>query len=83
MPASIAVQLLHSLQGLGAGPSLQLSARARMRAADVLPTPRAPVSRKAWWIRPSLMALPRVRVTWPWPAISSKTRGRHLRAMAW
>ena len=41
--------------GLGGGgrrPCAQLSALARMRAVVVLPTPRAPESRKAWPMRP-------------------------------
>jgi len=35
----------HRLQGCGVGPVSQFSALARMRAAEVLPTPRAPVNR--------------------------------------
>ena len=36
---------------LPSGP-MQLSARAMMRAVVVLPTPRTPVSMKAWAMRP-------------------------------
>ena len=38
-------QMSHSLQGRSVGPSTQSSALAKIRAVDVLPTPRAPVVR--------------------------------------
>ena len=51
-----------------------------MRAALVLPTPRAPVNRKAWWTRFCAMALVSVRATCSCPTSSSKRWGRYLRA---
>ena len=56
------------------GPT-QLSARAMMRAVVVLPTPRTPVSMKAWAMRPSAKALRRVRTIASWPIRSSKRGG--------
>src|ERR1700712_2344433 len=52
-PRAIAVHELHLPQGLGVGASnfSQFSALARMRAIDVLPTPRVPQKRKACAIR--------------------------------
>ena len=47
-PPRISPQLTHSPHGVGVGPFSQLSALARARAAVVLPTPRAPVNKKAW-----------------------------------
>jgi hypothetical protein len=44
-PTATAKQLAQRSQGVGVGPFSQLSALARMRAAEVLPTPRAPVNR--------------------------------------
>ena len=55
-------------------------ARARSRAVVVLPTPRTPVSMKAWAMRPVAKALVRVRTIASCPIRSSKVRGRYLRA---
>ena len=44
-PALMLRQMSHSLQGVGVGPFSQFRALARIRAAEVLPTPRAPVNR--------------------------------------
>jgi len=44
-PVLIESQISHTLQGVGVGPWMQLSALAKIRADDVLPTPRAPVKR--------------------------------------
>src|SRR5262245_33779851 len=66
--------------GVAVGPLTQHSALARTRAAVVLPTPRAPQNRKAWWTRPLANALASVRVTCSWPTISAKVCGRYLRA---
>jgi len=41
-PAAISLHESHSPQGSGVGPFTQFSALARMRAAVVFPTPRAP-----------------------------------------
>ena len=45
----------------------KFSARARSRAVVVLPTPRTPVSMKAWAMRPAAKALRRVRTMASWP----------------
>jgi predicted transposase YbfD/YdcC len=47
----------------------------------VLPTPRTPVSMKAWAMRPVAKAFFSVRTMASWPIRSSKVRGRYLRAM--
>ena len=44
-PVLMLWQMSHWLQGIGVGPFSQFSALARIRAAEVLPTPRAPVNR--------------------------------------
>ena len=64
---------------LPSGP-VQLSARAMMRAVVVLPTPRTPVSMKAWAMRPSAKALRRVRTIAACPIRSSSRVGRYFRA---
>ena len=67
--------------GIGAsGPFTQFSARARMRAVVVLPTPRAPANTNACASRPLASALRSVVVTCCCPTTSSKRCGRHLRA---
>ena len=58
----------------------KFSARARRRAVVVLPTPRTPVSMKAWAMRSWAKALVRVRTIASCPIRSSKVRGRYLRA---
>jgi hypothetical protein len=60
-----------------------LRARASSRAVVVLPTPRTPVSMKAWAMRPEEKAFFRVRTMASWPIRSSKVRGRYLRASTW
>ena len=52
-PAEIAAQTSHALQGSASFAFGQFSAFERMRAIDVLPTPRLPVNRKAFATRPS------------------------------
>ena len=61
-PWVISRQLSQVLSGCGVGPSTQLRALARMRATEVLPTPRGPLNRKAWATRPCARAFCRVRV---------------------
>ena len=68
---------------IGVGPFSQLSARARIRAVVVLPTPRGPANTNDCAMRPLLMALASVRVTAGWPTTSSNCCGRHLRASTW
>ena len=81
--SAISTQEGQTPQGVSVGPFSQLRQRATRRARVVLPTPRGPVKRIAWGIRPERMAFRRARVTWPWPETSSKLCGRHLRAMTW
>ena len=64
-------------------PCSQFSARARMRAVVVLPTPRGPANTNACASRPLASALRSVRVTACCPTTSSNRCGRHLRAMTW
>ena len=52
VPAVISRQASHTLHGVGVGALIAGQALARMRAAVVLPTPRAPVKRNAWCRRP-------------------------------
>ncbi len=82
-PSAISMQASHVPQGVGVGPSAQLSARARMRAVVVLPQPRGPANTNDCAIRWLLRALRRVRVTACCPRTSSSVWGRHLRARAW
>ena len=58
-PSAIATHGSHTPQGSIVGPPcpsgpMQLSALAISRAVEVLPTPRTPVSRKAWAMPPAL-----------------------------
>jgi hypothetical protein len=57
----------------------QLSEDARIFAIDVLPVPREPTNRYAWWTLSCAIALRSVRTTWSWPTTSAKVRGRWLR----
>ena len=64
-PSAIATHGSQTPQGSIVGPPcpsgpMQLSALAISRAVEVLPTPRTPVSRKAWASRPRWIALPSV-----------------------
>ena len=61
------------------GPT-QFSPLAMMRAVVVLPTPRTPVSTKAWAMRSASKALRSVRTIASWPIRSAKVAGRYLRA---
>src|SRR3954468_22219808 len=67
-------------QGSAVGPFSHDSALARIRAALVLPTPRAPVNKKAWWTRFWAMAFESVRDTCSCPTSSEKRWGRYFRA---
>src|SRR6185503_20640846 len=59
---------------------MQFKALAMRRAVEVLPTPRTPVSRNAWAIRPRSIALASVFTIASWPISSAKVCGRYLRA---
>ena len=84
-PSAISTHASHVPQGSGVGPGddRQLSARARMRAEVVFPTPRGPANTNACATRPPVIAFCSVRVTPPCPTTSSKRWGRHLRARTW
>src|SRR5690349_10869177 len=73
---------LHSPHGSGVGPFTQFSERARMRADDVLPQPRGPLNRYAWFTRPADKATRRGSVTCSWPTTSENVAGRYLRYRA-
>src|SRR3954453_173199 len=65
--------------GLVVGPCSQFRQAARILAIDVLPVPREPTNRLAWWTLPCSTALDRVRTTCSWPTTSAKVRGRWRR----
>src|SRR3569832_1320938 len=58
----------------------QFSALPTMRATVVLPQPRGPQNRNAWWTRWLANAFVSVRVTWSCPTTSENVDGRYLRA---
>src|SRR4051794_32058129 len=66
-------------QGVTVGPCSQFRHDARIFAIDVLPVPREPTNRYAWWTFPCSTALRSVRTTCSWPTTSSKVRGRWRR----
>jgi hypothetical protein len=70
-------------QGRLVGPCSQVRQRARIRASVVLPTPRLPVKRKAWAMRPVDSARVMVCTTASWPTTSWKLCGRYVRARTW
>ena len=80
--SAISLQASHSPHGVAVGPLTQLSARARMRAVVVLPTPRGPAKMKDCASRPVAIAFSSVRTTPRCPMTSSNRCGRHLRANA-
>ena len=81
-PAAISTHGSQVRQGVGVGPFSQFRAFATILATVVLPTPRTPEKTYAWWIRPSRIALVRVRTIGPCPTTSSKVLGRYFRARA-
>ena len=83
VPAAISLHESHTQQGSGVGPFTQFSAFARIRAAVVFPTPRAPEKMYACATRLFRMAFFSVSVTCCWPTRSWNVCGRHLRAMTW
>src|SRR5688500_10144137 len=76
---AIATHASHSPHGVAVGPFTQLSDAARIFAIDVLPVPREPTNRYAWWTLPCSIALRRVRTTWSCPTTSANERGRWRR----
>src|SRR5215213_8242580 len=77
--AAIARQESHSPHGATVGPWTQFSDAARIFAIDVLPVPREPTNRYAWWTLPCSTALESVRTMWGWPTTSANVRGRWRR----
>src|SRR3954465_7330577 len=65
--------------GVVVGPCSQFRHAARILAIDVLPVPREPTKRFAWWTLPCSTALPSVRTTCSWPTTSANVRGRWRR----
>src|SRR3954454_25031106 len=65
--------------GVVVGPWSQFRHAARILAIDVLPVPREPTKRLAWWTLPCSTALPSVRTTCSWPTTSANVRGRWRR----
>ena len=82
-PSAISMQASHVAARIGGRPLMQLSARARIRAVVVFPTPRGPANTNDCASRPLASALRSVRVTACCPTTSSNFCGRHFRAMTW
>ena len=83
VPAAISLHESHTPQGSGVGPFTQFSALAKILAAVVFPTPRAPEKMYACATRLFRMAFFNVSVTCCCPTRSRNVCGRHLRAMTW
>ncbi len=81
-PASISRQAEQVPSGSAVTPFSQFRHLAKMRAMVVLPTPRVPVNRNAWWTRPESSAFTSARRTCSCPTSSLKVLGRHFRASA-
>src|SRR3954470_12180830 len=80
LAAAIERQESHTPHGLVVGPPCsQLSDEARIFAIEVLPVPREPTNRYAWWTLSCSIALESVRTTCSWPTTSAKERGRWRR----
>src|SRR3954466_8598265 len=78
--AAIALQDSQTPHGVTVGPPLaQFSDAARIFAIDVLPVPREPTNRYAWWTRSCSIALRSVRTTCSCPTTSANVRGRGRR----
>src|SRR5436190_20177982 len=76
---AMATQDSHRPHGSVVGPFSQLRHAARILAIEVLPVPREPTKRLAWWTLPCSTALRSVRTTCSWPTTSAKVRGRWRR----
>src|SRR3954452_19436820 len=76
---AIATQDSQTPHGSTVGPFSQFRQAARIFAIEVLPVPREPTKRLAWWTLPCSTALRRVRTTCSWPTTSVKVRGRWRR----
>ncbi len=82
-PASMSLHAAQMPHGVAVTPVRQLRLLARIRAIVVLPTPRVPVSRYAWWMRPRDNEFASAVTTCSCPDSSAKDIGRHLRARTW
>ena len=60
-------------------PPSALSAQASNFAIEVLPVPREPTNRYAWWTLSSSIAFRSVLTMCSWPTTASKVRGRWRR----
>src|ERR1700760_722701 len=69
----------HSPHGSTVGPRSQFRQAARIFAIEVLPVPREPTNRYAWWTLPRSTAWRSVRTTGSCPTTSANVRGRCLR----
>src|SRR5436305_12561854 len=76
---AIATQDSQCPHGETVGPSTQFRHAARIFAMLVLPVPREPTNRYAWWTLPCLTAFSSVRTTCSWPTPSANVRGRWRR----
>ena len=76
---AMALHESHFPHGSTVGPCSQFRHEARILAIDVLPVPRDPTNRYAWWTLPCSTALDSVRTTCSWPTTSAKVRGRWRR----
>ena len=65
-----------TLQGVTVGPVTQFRHLAKIRAIEVLPTPRVPENRYACVTRFMVTALRSAWTTWSWPTTSSNRWGR-------
>src|SRR5215211_1845575 len=79
LAAAIETQDSQRPHGLVVGPCSQFSEAARIFAIDVLPVPREPTNRYAWWTLSWSIALESVRTTCSWPTTSANERGRWRR----
>src|SRR5437763_6653691 len=76
---AIATHDSHSPHGVVVGPFTQFRQAARIFAMLVLPVPREPTNRYAWWTLPCSTAFWSVRTTGSWPTTSANVRGRWRR----
>src|SRR4051794_2328692 len=79
LPARIALEIGFSGSKSTREPPSAFSAQARSLAMLVLPVPREPTNRYAWWTLSSSIALRSVRTMCSWPTTWSKLRGRWRR----
>src|SRR4051794_13064874 len=76
---AIATHESHTPHGAVVGPCSQFSDAARIFAIEVLPVPREPTNRYAWWTLSCSIALESVRTTCSCPTTSANERGRWRR----